>query len=62
MERHVNVLCEALANHSRFNMGVIFGAIIVQSICTIAVMSAAYFLGMRKGVDITDNYYAEVVN
>lgn len=57
MGKLINKFCENLANHSKFNCGVMIVAIAVQGVTTLAVMAASYFLGMRKGVDITDAYY-----
>lgn len=50
---------EKLANDEKFNRAIIFGGIIVQGISTIAIITASYFGGMRKGVDITDAHYEE---
>ena len=50
---------EKLANDEKFNRTIIYGGILLQGICTIAIITASYFGGMRKGVDITDAHYEE---
>ena len=57
MARYIDMYNEGLANNKTFNKAVIFGAILLQGICTVALITASYFNGMRKGVDITDDYY-----
>ena len=57
MRKLIDKYNEELANNEKFNRGVVYGAIILQGICTVAIVTASYFAGMRKGVDITDAYY-----
>ena len=53
----VNKYNELVANNDKVNKGLIYGAVVVQAISTLVIISCSYFGGMRKGVDITDAYY-----
>ena len=54
-----NMYFEKLANDEKFNKAIIYGGILLQGICTIGIITASYFGGMRKGVDITDAHYED---
>ena len=57
MKNLINVYNEKVANDEKFNKAIIYGSIVVQGISTVLIITASYFAGMRKGVDITDDYY-----
>lgn len=57
MKNLINSYNELVANNERVNRGLIYGAVIVQAVSTLMIISCSYFGGMRKGVDITDAYY-----
>lgn len=57
MKNLINGYNELVANNERVNRGLIYGAVIVQAVSTLMIISCSYFGGMRKGVDITDAYY-----
>ena len=59
MKNIINRYNEIVANNEKINHGLIYGALAVQAVCTIVIISVSYFGGMRKGVDITDNWYDE---
>lgn len=59
MKKLIDNYNERLANDEKFNKAIIYGSIILQGICTIGIITASYFGGMRKGVDITDAHYEE---
>lgn len=57
MNKLVNKYNELVANNEKVNRGLIYGAVVVQAISTIVIISCSYFGGMRKGVDITEEHY-----
>ena len=57
MKNIINSYNELVANNEKVNRGLIYGAVIVQAVSTLLIISCSYFGGMRKGVDITDAYY-----
>lgn len=57
MKNLINGYNELVANSEKVNRGLIYGAVIVQAVSTLVIISCSYFGGMRKGVDITDAYY-----
>lgn len=57
MKNLVNKYNELVANNEKVNKGLIYGAVIVEALSTLVIISCSYFGGMRKGVDITDEYY-----
>ena len=57
MKNIVNKYNELVANNEKVNRGLIYGAVIVEALSTLVIISCSYFGGMRKGVDITDEYY-----
>lgn len=57
MKNLVNKYNELVANNEKVNRRLIYGAVIVEAISTLVIISCSYFGGMRKGVDITDEYY-----
>ena len=57
MNNLVNKYNELVANNEKVNKGLIYGAVIVQSVATLVIISCSYFGGMRKGVDITEEHY-----
>jgi hypothetical protein len=57
MKNLVNKYNELVANNEKVNRGLIYGAVIVEALSTLVIISCSYFGGMRKGVDITDEYY-----
>jgi hypothetical protein len=57
MKNFINKYNELIANNDKVNRRLIYGAVIIQSICTVVIISCSYFGGMRKGVDLTDAYY-----
>lgn len=57
MKNLVNKYNELVANNEKVNRRLIYGAVIVEALSTLVIISCSYFGGMRKGVDITDEYY-----
>lgn len=57
MKNIINGYNELVANNEKVNRGLIYGAVIVEALSTLMIISCSYFGGMRKGVDITDAYY-----
>lgn len=57
MKNIINSYNELVANSEKVNRGLIYGAVVVQALSTLVIISCSYFGGMRKGVDITDAYY-----
>ena len=57
MKNIINGYNELVANNEKVNRGLIYGAVVVEALSTLLIISCSYFGGMRKGVDITDAYY-----
>lgn len=53
MKNLIDKYNELVANNKKVNHAIVYGAVIVQSICTVLIISTSYFGGMRKGVDLT---------
>ena len=56
MKNIVNKYNELVANNEKVNKSLIYGAVVVQSICTL-IISCSYFGGMKKGVAVTEAFY-----
>ena len=54
MKNLINKYNELVANNEKVNHAIVYGAVIVQSICTVLIISTSYFGGMRKGVDLAE--------
>ncbi len=53
----INKYNELVANNTKVNRALIYGAVVVQGICSILIISCSYFGGMRKGVEVTEAWY-----
>lgn len=46
-----------IANNEKLADGLVFAGIFGSAICSAISITAAYFRGVRRGVDLRDDYY-----
>ena len=58
----VNKVLSKLANNEKLAKGVVGGGVLLSTISNLVIFAGVYYLALRKGVELRDEYYESEEN